>query len=107
MSNSTPPPFRYLSLAILCHPIHRDRFILLSRQSQTDEPPLLSLSKANAWKSFPQDISLETMLENLFPNLHQELSSWNTDENGSDDNSELKLIADFMEQAISMAMSFM
>ncbi|KAL7535618.1 hypothetical protein ACHAXR_006614 [Thalassiosira sp. AJA248-18] len=115
-------PF-YVSMAILCHPIHRDKFILLSRQFRKSSSDLHLKSQS------PQSppTSLATTLDNIFVNLPNELSArkgslnggtdGNTDEFSTDlsknDDTEWvhggdnELTADFMEQTISEAISLM
>jgi len=100
----------YLSMAILCHPIQRNRFLHLSQQP----PKLVSDPESNLQppQSPPQD-SLPTVLENVFLNLPQQLSSQHdcneddTDGFGADHGDNDEQIDEFMEQAISMAISFM
>ena len=94
-------------MAILCHPIHRDKFLcLLSYESPPNDkqPP----------QSVPQDVSLNTMLEYLFLNLSQDLSSWKITQSGGDvdgydnDHSDAdELLVEFMDEAMVTAVSYM
>mmetsp|Transcript_40168 Transcript_40168/g.70671 ORF Transcript_40168/g.70671 Transcript_40168/m.70671 type:complete len:1044 (-) Transcript_40168:192-3323(-) len=122
----------YLSMAIMCHPIHRDKFLLLSRRSPKSSPepqmsshPLHEESKLPPPQSSPHNMnnSLATILDNLFVNLRQELTQEGFEEDGDIDefgtyvsmddatewehNDSNKLVIDFIEQAISTATSFM
>lgn len=90
--------FSYLSFAVLCHPIHRQKIIDLSQQLARRLLP-------------PEENPLVFFLENLFSNLAQKFGSnrcSDTDEGYTDEaaNNDDKLIAHFMEDAISTAISF-
>jgi len=142
----------YLSMAILCHPMHRDKFLVLSRCRQLlEQSPAVVPESQHAISSHtrlheessssllqphlllssspsPQDlnVSVATMLDNIFTNLPHELLSQegvphevvgDVDELDThapkddcvewDHDDENELVADFMEEAISTAISFM
>mmetsp|Transcript_55363 Transcript_55363/g.117695 ORF Transcript_55363/g.117695 Transcript_55363/m.117695 type:complete len:291 (-) Transcript_55363:1008-1880(-) len=102
----------YLSLAVLCHPFHRDKRLVLSPQSQESSPE--SHTSSNKIRdvesalqplqlySKDENVSLANMLGNAFSNPGQELLS--KEGFGEDDD---ELVGDFMEQAISSAISIM
>ena len=80
-------------MAILCHPIHREKLLALSRKKSGES----LATEAPHPQSPPEDTDLATLLEGLFSNLMQELGP------GGDD----EVVADFMEQCISTAIAFM
>ena len=75
-------------MAILCHPIHREKFLLFSQE----------------------DAFLTVMLDNLFSDLPDELSSCKYDDTDSfstdGPREDYNQIVEFMEQAIATAVSF-
>ena len=77
-------------MAILCHPIHREKFLLFSQE----------------------DAFLTVMLDNLFSDLPDELSSCKYDDtdsfstDGPREDTNVQIV-EFMEQAISTAISIM
>ena len=92
--------FRYLSLAVLCHRIHRNKFLDLSQSS-------------------PENLAFT--IEDLFSNLGQDYSSSlggkfvGGPDDGSTDDFDMnligydnhELISTFLEESIVMAISFM
>ncbi len=126
---------RYLSLAVLCHPLHKEKFILLSQKAQessseaneSDAPPD-DKATSQPPQSAPrdQDIELTDILENLFANLPHELSVWKLSQKAkydgvhgesSDSNDDRvvdfgsmdsdQIVSDFMEEAICTAVLLM
>ena len=126
----------YLSLAILCHPVHKEKYFHLSQQTQESSPEAIdsdSPSEDTAPSQPPQrapqdqDLELTDILENLFVNLPHELSVWKLSQKAQSEgvdgeSGERKdgrvvvdlggmdndqIISDFMEEAICKALAFM
>ena len=127
----------YLSIAFVCHPVNRDKFLLPSlepsptafseqnifnqtsedeAETSQDEEELLQPAQSSPRKpSSPRDRHLSKMLQNLFPDLTEELSTVNlsnpftseVDNFSLDEKSCTENITSFVEEAICTATSFM
>jgi len=127
----------YLSIAFVCHPVNRDKFLLPSlepsptafsetnifnqtsedeAESSNDEAELLQPAQSSPRKSSsPRDRQLSKMLHNLFTDLTEELSTVNlpnpftseVDNFSLDEKSCTENIISFVEEAIGSATSFM
>ncbi|KAK1742041.1 TBC domain-containing protein [Skeletonema marinoi] len=127
----------YLSIAFVCHPVNRDKFLLPSlepsptafseqnifnqtsedeAESSNDEAELLQPAQSSPRKSSsPRDRQLSKMLHNLFTDLTEELSTVNlpnpftseVDNFSLDEKSCAENIISFVEEAIGSATSFM
>ena len=127
----------YLSIAFVCHPVNRDKFLLPSlepsptafsepnifnqtsedeAETSQDEEELLQPAQSSPRKpSSPRDRHLSKLLQNLFPDLTEELSTVNlpnpftseVDNFSLDEKSCTENIISFVEEAICTATSFM
>jgi hypothetical protein len=107
-SSPVLPSNSYLSIAILCHPIQRVKFINPPPQAVTSHPT-----------------TLDVVVRDIFTNLARDFSSWTSSRcdrratkrlDGDNDgcgtweyqrDDDVFLIANFMEEAISIAITFM
>ena len=86
-------------MAILCHPTQRGKFVESGQSPQHHDAP--------------QDTQFVAVLDNLFSNLVKDLSTEKSsdDDIGSKGNhtvrSDEDIVTEFMEEAISKAISFM
>ena len=129
----------YLSLAFVCHPVNREKFLLPSQEppptafdeanifnliaeeeeadsSQNDEGEVFEPAQCSPRRpSSPRDRQLSKMLEHLFSDLANELSTLShlnpftgdVDNCSLDEKSSTDNIITFVEEAIGTAISFM
>ena len=84
-------------MAILCHPVHRGKFLRLGECSPSPKSTMQPL------QSVHRDDRLANLLENLFLNLPQALSPGGEVRDGHSD----QLVVEFMEEAMETAVAYM